>query len=155
MIEWHDALLLQQQINNLIHDEPDWLAASSNLCAFLFETMPQLNWVGFYYIKQDTLVVGPFQGKVACARLEKPNGVCWHSVLQQRPVIVDDVHQFPGHIACDSASKSELVIPLIKNGHILGVLDLDSPHYKTFTTDDIAFLQPIISRLATKLPDTF
>jgi GAF domain-containing protein len=98
--------------------------------------MPDLNWAGFYFMRGPELVLGPFQGKVACVRIPVGRGVCGTAVERQASVVVPDVHAFPGHIACDSASRSELVVPLIKNGTVLGVLDLDSPSPNRFDEDD-------------------
>jgi len=106
------------------------------MSALIYELMPDLNWAGFYFMRGPELVLGPFQGKVACVRIPVGRGVCGTAVERQASVVVPDVHAFPGHIACDSASRSELVVPLIKNGTVLGVLDLDSPSPNRFDEDD-------------------
>jgi L-methionine (R)-S-oxide reductase len=98
--------------------------------------LPALNWAGFYFLRDDTLVLGPFQGRPACVRIKTGSGVCGTAVQQRRSILVPDVEQFPGHIACDTASRSELVVPLLRDGEVLGVLDLDSPDLARFDTED-------------------
>ncbi len=127
---------LAQQLTGLLHGEPDPIANAANMSALINELMPDLNWAGFYFMRGSELVLGPFQGKVACVRIPVGRGVCGTAVEQKASVVVPDVHAFPGHIACDSASRSELVVPLIKNGTVLGVLDLDSPSPNRFDEDD-------------------
>lgn len=128
---------LTSQLTGLLSGERDWIANAANTSALLFQMMPDLNWAGFYFLRaEDELVLGPFQGKVACVRIPKGKGVCGAAVQRGASVLVEDVHAFPGHIACDSASRSELVVPLIKDGRILGVIDLDSPHPARFDADD-------------------
>ena len=106
--------------------------------------MPDLNWAGFYFLRaNDELVLGPFQGKVACVRIPKGKGVCGAAVQRRETVLVEDVHAFPGHIACDSASRSELVVPLIAGGKVLGVIDLDSPLPSRFDADDQAGIEKV------------
>ena len=118
---------LNQQLAGLLAGERDGLANTANMAALLKEALPDLNWVGFYFLRGQELVLGPFQGKVACVRIALGRGVCGTAALERRALIVPDVHAFPGHIACDAASRSELVLPLLKDGQLLGVLDLDSP----------------------------
>jgi len=130
---------LAGQLGALLADETDAVANAANTSALLFEMMPDLNWAGFYFLNTpDELVVGPFQGKPACVRIAVGRGVCGAAVERARSIIVEDVHAFPGHIACDAASRSELVVPLINDGAVFGVLDLDSPTVARFDADDQA-----------------
>ena len=125
------------QLRALLTGERDWLANFANASALIFQTLPDLNWAGFYLLRaDDELVLGPFQGKPACVRIARGRGVCGGAVAQGRSLVVDDVHAFPGHIACDSASRSELVVPLRHGGRIVGVLDLDSPRPGRFDEED-------------------
>lgn len=133
---------LAGQLRGLLGDETD---AVANTAALIFEQVPDLNWAGFYLLKDGELVVGPFQGKPACVRIPLGRGVCGTAAEQRRSVLVEDVHAFPGHIACDAASRSELVVPLLDGDRLLGVLDLDSPLAGRFDADD----QCGIERLAT------
>lgn len=133
---------LTSQLGGLLAGERDLIANAANTSALLFQTMPDLNWAGFYFLREnDELVLGPFQGKVACVRIAKGKGVCGAAVQRHASVLVEDVHAFPGHIACDSASRSELVVPLIKEGRVLGVIDLDSPSPSRFDADDQAGIE--------------
>jgi L-methionine (R)-S-oxide reductase len=116
--------------------ESDPIANAANTSALLFQMMPDLNWAGFYFLRGSELVLGPFQGKPACVRIAVGQGVCGTAVARRQPVLVEDVHAFPGHIACDAASRSELVVPLMRDGGILGVIDLDSPRPARFDADD-------------------
>ena len=127
---------LAEQVRALLGDERDGVANAANLSAYLFMTLPEVNWVGFYFMKDGELVVGPFQGQPACVRIGVGEGVCGAAVARKQSVLVEDVHAFPGHIACDAASLSELVIPLIRGGEVLGVLDLDSPTHARFDAAD-------------------
>jgi GAF domain-containing protein len=130
---------LADQLGGLLHGERDFIANAANFSALVFNLVPDLNWAGFYFLQaNDELVLGPFQGKVACVRISVGKGVCGTAVVQQRSMLVPDVHAFPGHIACDSASRSELVVPLIKDGNVIGVLDLDSPTVGRFDSEDQA-----------------
>ena len=113
------------------------------MSAFLFMTVPDLNWAGFYFMQGGELVVGPFQGKPACVRIAVGEGVCGTAVAERRTILVEDVHAFPGHIACDAGSESELVVPLVKNGEIIGVLDLDSPSLARFDAEDQAGMETL------------
>jgi GAF domain-containing protein len=124
------------KLGALFAGERNGLANSANLCAVLFEALPDLNWVGFYFWQDGELVLGPFQGKVACVRIAMGKGVCGTAAARKETVIVADVHEFPGHIACDAASRSEIVIPLLRDGNLLGVLDLDSPRLARFDRED-------------------
>jgi L-methionine (R)-S-oxide reductase len=116
--------------------ESDFVANAANTTALIMDALPDLNWAGFYFLKQDELVVGPFQGKPACVRIALGKGVCGTAALERRTIIVPDVNAFPGHIACDAASQSEIVIPLIAGRELLGVLDLDSPRVGRFNEGD-------------------
>jgi GAF domain-containing protein len=137
----------------LLGDERDPIANAANLSAYLFMSLPDVNWVGFYILRGGELVVGPFQGKPACVRIELGDGVCGTAAARRESVLVPDVHDFPGHIACDVASRSELVIPLIRNGILLGVLDLDSPEPARFDADDQAGLEKIAAIYVASIGD--
>ena len=134
---------LLAQAEGLMHGEPDRIANAANLSALLFNALPDLNWAGFYLWRGGELVLGPFQGKPACVRIARGRGVCGTAAAQRATVLVADVHQFRGHIACDAASASEIVVPLAVAGRQLGVLDLDSPHTNRFTDDDRAGLEEV------------
>ena len=137
---------LLQQLGALLGDERDPIANAANACALLFDMMPNLNWAGFYFLRDDAeLVLGPFQGKPACVRIPVGRGVCGAAVERRRSILVEDVHAFPGHIACDAASRSELVVPLIHNGDVLGVLDLDSPLAGRFDVDDLDAMEKVVA----------
>jgi GAF domain-containing protein len=136
-------LSLIPQIKGLIDGEPDLVANLANIAAALKEQFGFF-WVGFYLVKADELVLGPFQGPVACTRIRKGRGVCGTSWSQANTLIVPDVEQFPGHIACSSISKSEIVVPLLKNNEVWGVLDVDSDQYNSFDETDAQFLQEIV-----------
>ena len=128
---------LGQQLGGLLHGERDAVANAANTAALLFTTLPDLNWAGFYVLRSpDELVLGPFQGKPACVRIAVGRGVCGAAVEQRRSLLVEDVHAFAGHIACDAASRSELVVPLMRGDAIFGVIDLDSPLPARFDRDD-------------------
>ncbi|MCE0492562.1 GAF domain-containing protein [Vibrio salinus] len=128
--------LLAKQAVALIESEPDLIANLANISALLSLELTDVNWVGFYLVKGDELVLGPFQGKPACVRIPLGRGVCGSAALDERVLRIDDVHQFEGHIACDAASNSELVVPFKIDGEIAGVLDIDSPFVKRFTEVD-------------------
>ena len=140
----YDSIL--PQVSSLIDGESDQIANMANICAALKE---QFNffWVGFYMIKDDELVLGPFQGPVACTRIKIGKGVCGSAWEQKKTIIVPDVDLFPGHIACSSASKSEIVIPIIRNGNVIGVLDVDSVELNSFDETDADYLQQILDRI--------
>jgi len=131
-------LELRQQLISLLAGEPDAIANAANTAALLHHSMPDVNWVGFYFLKGRDLVLGPFQGKPACVRIPLGQGVCGTAAARGESIVVPDVHAFPGHIACDAASRSELVIPLVKHGAVWGVLDLDSPVLGRFDEADRA-----------------
>ncbi len=134
------------QIKGLITGEPDLVANLANVAAALKEQFGWF-WTGFYLVKQDELVLGPFQGPVACTRIQLGRGVCGTSWAQARTLIVPDVEQFPGHIACSSLSRSEIVVPIIRNGVVAGVLDVDSEHLDHFDTTDAEYLEAIVAML--------
>jgi GAF domain-containing protein len=134
---------LAEQVTALLGDERDAIANAANVSAYLFMSLPSVNWAGFYFLRDGELIVGPFQGKPACVRIEVGKGVCGTAAALRESILVTDVHDFPGHIACDVDSRSELVIPLIKDGALLGVLDLDSPEIARFDADDQAGLERI------------
>ena len=127
---------LADDLRALLHGERDPIANAANLSSLLYHTLPDVNWVGLYLLKAGELVLGPFQGKPACVRIALGKGVCGTAAARRASVVVPDVDAFPGHIACDSASRSEVVVPLIKNGQLLGVLDLDSPNLSRFDDTD-------------------
>jgi GAF domain-containing protein len=124
------------QLSGLFSAERDGLANTANMCAVLFHMLPDVNWVGFYFLHGGELVLGPFQGKVACVRIPLGRGVCGTAAVRRETLVVPDVNQFPGHIACDASSRSEIVVPLVLAGRLLGVLDLDSPNLSRFDHED-------------------
>jgi L-methionine (R)-S-oxide reductase len=134
---------LLAQARGLFDGERDKTANAANLAALIFNALPDLNWTGFYWLKDGGLVLGPFQGKPACVRIALGKGVCGTAAQERRTVIVPDVNAFPGHIACDSASRSEVVIPLLEANRVIGVLDLDSPHPGRFTPEDARGLESL------------
>jgi len=134
---------LLAQARALVHGETDRIANAANLSALVYHALPQLNWVGFYFFDGTELVVGPFQGLPACVRIPLHKGVCGAAASTRQTQRVDDVDAFPGHIACDSASRSELVVPLVHDGALVGVFDLDSPVTSRFDADDQAGLEAI------------
>ncbi|HYC36688.1 MAG TPA: GAF domain-containing protein [Usitatibacter sp.] len=136
---------LREQAFALLSGERDPIANAANLSALLFHSLPQLNWAGFYWMKGGELVLGPFQGKPACVRIALGKGVCGTAARDRRTVVVEDVDSFPGHIACDSASRSEIVVPVIVAATVLGVLDIDSPVTGRFDADDAAGLEAIVA----------
>jgi L-methionine (R)-S-oxide reductase len=127
---------LVRDLAALLSGERDFIANAANTAALVYDTLPDLNWAGFYLYKSGELVLGPFQGKPACVRIAMGKGVCGTAASRRETVLVEDVHQFPGHIACDSASNSEIVIPLLRGNELLGVLDLDSPKLRRFGAAD-------------------
>ena len=139
---------LLAQAKSLLAGERDATANAANLASLVFHTLPDLNWAGFYWMKDGGLVLGPFQGKPACVRIALGKGVCGTAAAARRTVVVPDVHAFPGHIACDSASESEVVVPVLKDGRLLGVLDLDSPRPARFGEDDARGLEALVAAFA-------
>jgi L-methionine (R)-S-oxide reductase len=137
---------LEEQARGLLHGERDLVANAANFSALIYGALPDVNWVGFYFLKDGELVVGPFQGKPACVRIALGKGVCGTAAATRRTQLVEDVHAFPGHIACDAASRSEIVVPLVTaRGELLGVLDLDSPELARFDAVDQAGLERVAS----------
>ena len=136
---------LAAQLAALLHGESDWVANAANTAALLWHSLPELNWAGFYRRMDEQLVLGPFQGKPACVRIALGKGVCGTAAAEGRTVVVPEVHTFPGHIACDAASRSEIVVPLIRSGQVVGVLDLDSPLPGRFDAVDAAGLENLVA----------
>ena len=144
-----DYALLADQAASMIETEPHYVAALSNLSALIYESMDRLNWAGFYMMDKGSLLVGPFQGRPACIRIEIGKGVCGTAVKEKKIQRVADVPAFPGHIACDAASRSEIVLPIRSGGRIVGVLDIDSPEPERFSEEDekgLALLADLIGR---------
>ena len=139
-----DYKKLCNQIESLAEASGDMVAIMANASAILFDAMPDINWAGFYIVKDDALIVGPFQGKVACVRIERGRGVCGTSWAEDATMLVPDVHAFPGHIACDSASNSEIVIPIHASGEVIAVLDIDSPNLNRFSKQDKLGLEEFV-----------
>ncbi|MDB6047609.1 MAG: hypothetical protein JWR17_355 [Pseudomonas sp.] len=137
--------LLVAQLESLLADERDFIANAAQFSAFLFSQLDDLNWAGFYLARGDELVLGPFQGQIACVRIPFGRGVCGTAAATRLTQRVEDVHDFDGHIACDSASASELVVPLIKDGELIGVLDLDSPRVGRFSEEDRAGVEQLVA----------
>lgn len=160
-----DYGLLAKQIVSLSEVDAHWLPVLSNAAALLWDALDDINWAGFYLVDPATVTgaelgavpgaaprapelrLGPFQGKVACVRIPFGRGVCGTAVATKTSQLVEDVHQFPGHIACDSASNSEVVVPIFKNGQVVGVLDIDSPNVARFTQEDLSGLEQVVKAL--------
>lgn len=142
---------LNAQLAALIHGVPHRIANLANAAALLYHTLGGLNWAGFYLLENDTLVLGPFQGKPACIEIPVGRGVCGTAVAEDRTQLVRDIHQFPGHIACDSASDSKIVVPIRADGTIVGVLDLDSPNIGRFTEEDRMGVEAFVEVLEAEL----
>jgi L-methionine (R)-S-oxide reductase len=138
---------LQRNLAALFDGERNGLANAANMAAHLFQALPDVNWAGFYFLQQGDLVLGPFQGKVACVRIAMGRGVCGTAAERRETVVAPDVQEFPGHIACDAASRSEIVVPLVQEGRLLGVLDLDSPRLDRFDQEDSAGLNGAVELL--------
>ena len=135
---------LREQLDALLSGESDPIANAANTSSLIFHALPEVNWAGFYFLQSEKeLVLGPFQGKPACVRIDVGRGVCGTAVERGTSMLVEDVHAFPGHIACDAESRSELVVPLIRDGGIFGVLDLDSPVTGRFDADDRAGVEAL------------
>lgn len=137
-------LQLTGEMVALLDQETDWIANSANVSSLLYHSLPEINWAGFYFMRNGELVVGPFQGKPACVRIKVGRGVCGTAARNKETIVVRNVHEFPGHIACDSASNSEIVVPLIKNNALVGVLDIDSPVKGRFDEDDRKGLESLM-----------
>lgn len=142
-----DYRQLSLLLDGLIRDVPHTIANLANTSALLWQHLPNINWAGFYLTQQDRLILGPFQGKPACIEIPMGKGVCGTAAAQDQTQLVPDVHAFPGHIACDSASRSEIVIPIHKDGAVWGVLDIDSPITGRFTLEDQAGLEAVVALL--------
>lgn len=142
-----DYKLLAAQIKSLAEDEPNYIPVMSNASALIYENMEDLNWAGFYIMNKGSLMLGPFQGKVACIRIELGKGVCGTAAATNETQLVKDVHQFPGHIACDSASNSEIVVPIHCGGKVVAVLDIDSPSLNRFDESDKEGLELFVKTL--------
>ena len=138
---------LSRVLGALIAGERDWLANSANFASLLFHGLTEINWAGFYWLRGEGLVVGAFQGKPACVRIPLGRGVCGTAAAERRTVLVTDVEDFAGHIACDADSRAEIVVPLHRAGRLLGVLDLDSPRPGRFTAEDAAGLEALVGQL--------
>ena len=134
-----------EQLDQLLGEEENFVANAANTSALLYQLLPDVNWVGFYITEGDELVLGPFQGRPACARLKFGQGVCGTAVAEGETVVVPDVSKFPGHIACDAASQSEIVVPLLSWGNVAGVLDIDSASLNRFDEDDQEGLESVVS----------
>jgi L-methionine (R)-S-oxide reductase len=139
------------QLSELVTNESDFLANSANAVSFLFHSLPDVNWVGFYFARERELVLGPFQGKPACTRIKFGEGVCGTAAASKETVVVSDVSQFPGHITCDVASRSEIVVPLLNWGRLLGVLDIDSPVPGRFDDEDREGLESLVALFVSSL----
>jgi GAF domain-containing protein len=140
---------LSRSLRALLEGEPDLVACAANMAALLYWSLPELNWAGFYLVEPRTgdLLLGPFQGKPACIRIPIGTGVCGTAAARRETVVVPDVHDFPGHIACDSASNSEVVVPILDGERLIGVLDLDSPLHARFDADDARGLEELVQVL--------
>lgn len=143
--------LINAQVQALISGESDMIANMANISAVLFNNLEQVNWAGFYLYKEDQLVLGPFQGQPACIRIPMGKGVCGTSASRRETMVVKDVHEFAGHIACDAASNSEIVVPIVVNEQLVGVLDIDSPITERFDNDDRAGLETLVKTLEASL----
>jgi L-methionine (R)-S-oxide reductase len=144
---------LAAQLAALIAGEPDLVANTANMAALLYHRLPELNWAGFYFAKAGELVLGPFQGKPACVRIAWGNGVCGAAAARGSAIVVPDVDAFPGHIACDAASRSELVVPVVSADRVVGVLDLDSPRRSRFDDEDRVGCERLVAVLLAHHPD--
>ncbi len=146
-----DYTTLIAQVRALTEGVSHPIANLANTSAAIWQAMENINWAGFYLMEQGKLVLGPFQGKPACIEIPVGKGVCGTAVQEAKTILVADVHQFPGHIACDSASNSEIVVPIFKNGEIYGVLDMDSPYFARFTKEDQCGLEALVRVLEESL----
>jgi len=142
-----DYNLLADQIKSLAEDEPNFIPVLSNASALIYDAMEELNWAGFYLMNKGSLLLGPFQGKVACIRIALGKGVCGTAAGNDETLVVPNVHEFPGHIACDCASNSEIVVPIHKDGKVVGVLDIDSPNLNRFSEEDKLGLEKFVKAL--------
>lgn len=136
---------LESQLRSLLEGERDLIPNAANLSSLLFHSLPDVNWTGFYFLKGNELVLGPFQGKPACVRIALNSGVCGTAAGQRQTILVDNVNDFPGHIACDSASNSEIVVPILIGERLIGVLDIDSPSLSRFDDEDAKGLNDLVN----------
>jgi GAF domain-containing protein len=143
--------LLVKQVKSLLRKEDNLITNLSNFTAALRQTFNKISWVGFYLYDGTKLYLGPFQGKVACTEIQVGSGVCGTSAKERKTIIVEDVDKFPGHIACDVESRSEIVVPIIKNGNLFGVLDLDSIDYSSFNETDKKYLEDLVYFLSKEI----
>lgn len=139
--------ILLVKLEGMLAAEKDWLANLANASALLYNNLENINWAGFYIYKEDELVLGPFQGNTACTRIKLGKGVCGTAAFEKKTQLVKNVHEFPGHIACDCASNSEIVVPVILNGDVKGVLDIDSPILERFDDTDALYLEKFVEKL--------
>ncbi len=146
-----DYLLMARQLSSLIEEDEDCLPVLSNCSALLWENLKDINWAGFYLVRGDILVLGPFQGKLACIHIEKGKGVCGTAWETDSTQLVANVHEFPGHIACDSASNSEVVVPVRRDGEVVAVIDIDSPLFGRFSSEDAEGLEKIADLLGSRV----
>ncbi|MBV9732882.1 MAG: GAF domain-containing protein [Verrucomicrobia bacterium] len=142
---------IQRALQAVLTGESDLIANLANSAALLFWSLPAVNWAGFYLLKERELVLGPFQGKIACIRIKLGQGVCGSAAEQRQTLVVPNVHEYPGHIACDSASNSEIVVPIVKNNALVGVLDIDSPEFARFDDNDKTGLEEFVRILTAVL----
>ena len=142
-----DYRLLNRQLEALSESSKNYIPLLANASALIFQSMEDLNWAGFYLVRNDALLLGPFQGKTACVNIEKGKGVCGTAYEKDETQLVKNVHEFPGHIACDSASNSEIVVPIHKDGNVVAVLDIDSPLLSRFDESDREGLESFVRRL--------
>jgi GAF domain-containing protein len=145
---------LAAQLSSLLAGERDLIANAANFSSLIFYGLPDLNWVGFYFVRNDELLLGPFQGRPACVRIALGQGVCGTAAAKRATTIVPNVHEFAGHIACDAASNSEIVVPLIKSESLIGVLDLDSPLVGRFDDEDAKGLEALARILLSSVPES-
>jgi len=143
---------IHQTLRAVLTGETDFIANLANSAALLFWSLPAINWAGFYLLKEGELVLGPFQGKIACIRIRPGQGVCGTAAEKRQTLVVPNVHEFPGHIACDSASNSEIVVPIVKDDLLVGVLDIDSPEFARFDDTDKAELEKFVQILTNAIP---
>ena len=146
-----DYISLLKSYKALIEKEDDFIALLSNTRAFIYNTVRDLNWAGFYLVKDNELVLGPVQGKPACTRIKYGDGVCGTALKERETMVVENVHEFQGHIACDSASNSEIVVPVFRDGKVIGVLDIDSPLFSRFKDDEKQFFEELVWVLENKI----
>jgi L-methionine (R)-S-oxide reductase len=142
---------IHRSLQAVLTGESDPIANLANAAALLFWSLPAINWAGFYLLKEQELVLGPFQGKIACVRIKLGQGVCGNAAEKRQTLVIPNVHEYPGHIACDSASNSEIVVPIVKNDLLIGVLDIDSPEFARFDDNDKTELQKFVQILIAAL----